>query len=81
MSDAIEWREETEVVEWSAEVTDARGIVHRAVIERSGGLTLWIYDGDLPSPGRRYRDWYRDIESAKAAAEQWLHQQEGDHAD
>ena len=71
---AIEWGEEYGVVAWSATVTDASGIEHRVTIELDGtGFRAWYWSGGkcLYSSSCYYLD------SAKSAAEAWLHHQEG----
>lgn len=79
MNDAIEWREESEVVEWNASVTDANGVEHRVVIERWGGdlFVLWGYDGAEPAPNRRHLMADYDLSDVQQAAETWLREKKG----
>jgi hypothetical protein len=80
MSDAIEWREETETVvyEWRASVVDSEGREYRAMIEqRDGWLCVWTFDGSQPPPNRGYLIGVRSLDHAKAAAETWLRERAG----
>ena len=66
----IEWKEETEVVEWRADVIDSGGRKSHAIIEKHGDLiTVWVYPWDRT---RYYIYAALDIDEAKSAAESWL---------